>query len=48
MDPNRCLAMIQEAREAGHDDVAMELKAELRSWVDRGGFEPSDPDWRYA
>jgi hypothetical protein len=46
MDPNACLQRIKDAIEAGDRDEVVDARNELRLWVENGGFEPNDPDWR--
>jgi hypothetical protein len=48
MDPNATVHMIREAVQDGDAEEAAYLRSELREWVARGGFEPSDPTWRNA
>jgi hypothetical protein len=43
MDPNACLAEIARLFDSGSDDERLhELCDALKSWIQRGGFEP---DW---
>ena len=42
MDPNACLALIEEATE---ESEAMEHVANLRDWLASGGFEPNWKDY---
>lgn len=48
MDPNACLRYLRQAVADGEADRALELREALHLWVARGGFEPSDPNWRSA
>ena len=46
MDPSAAYdAMIQAARDGDWDTVA-DIAENLSTWLARGGFEPSRPNWR--
>lgn len=46
MDPNACLQRLKDAIAENDREEVDAARLDLRTWVDRGGYEPSDPDWR--
>lgn len=46
MDPNQCLADLRSALAHDFRVGAYNHAADLAEWIQRGGFQPSDPTWR--
>jgi hypothetical protein len=46
MDPDVALRLLRECLAAGDIEGAWVLWDSLNEWVNRPGFEPSDPNWR--
>lgn len=42
MDPTQCYADLMAARAALDDETAVELAADLRAWLRKGGFPPQN------
>jgi hypothetical protein len=46
MDPNQTLADLRTALAHDFRVGAYSHAADLADWIQRGGFQPSDPTWR--
>ncbi len=44
MDPNACYKSMVDASNEGNRGLAKEFAIDLKNWLDRGGFEPTNYD----